>query len=369
MKKHNKTGRSLIAVLMVLMIIVLASCSGGSAAGKTDKNAKPETEVVRLAVFQHGHILNAIAEEQGYLEEEGIKVVYVPVDTDAEVFEGIENGTIDLASNSGTNLPLQRIAEGQDLTMFAGYLLTGSMPVFARVETEWKGVESLKGKTMACEPNMFAVSGPLLDKGIDPLKDVIWYNPDDQLDRIKAVKEGKADYGLVGTQLNYAIDSDPELKVCTYASDLLPYYSCCRVEASTEWVNNNPNTVKALLRAWIRAQEYYENHHDESVTFISETTGLDPEVQRAHMDNPHFEINTDPMKTSILRAWGYLCRVGIISESARDLDIEEHINTELYKEALDDCQARYGKEDSKFYEKMQSTYSAFDESDVYTDPD
>ena len=362
MKGLKKTGRVIISVCLMLTMIMLAACSGGEGGAVSRKDSKPETDTVRLAVFNHGHILNAIAEEQGYLEDEGIKVEYVNVETDAEVFEGIKNGTIDVASNSGTNLPLQMIAEGMDLTMFGGYLLTGCMPVFAKVETEWNGVEDLAGKTMACEPNMFAISGPLLEKGIDPLNDVKWYDPEDQEDRIKAVKEGKADFGLVGTQLNYEIDSDPELKVCAYASDILPDYSCCRVEALTEWVNSNPNTVKALLRAWIRAQEYYERNHEESVKFISEITGQDEEFLRSHMDNPHFDINTDPLKSSIERAWDYMGRIGLLSAESEKTDIDEHINTELYKEALDECQELYGRDDPNFYEKMQSKYSEFDQA-------
>lgn len=364
MRKIKKTGRLLISLVLIAALAALTACSGGDSGSGEQETPPAELATVRLAVFQHGHILNAIAEAQGYLEEEGVKVEYVHVDTDTEVFEGIENGTIDVASNSGTNLPLQMIAEGQDLTMFGGYLLTGCMPIFARVDTEWKGVESLVGKTMACEPNMFAVSGPLLDKGFIPLKDVKWYNPEDQNDRIKAVKEGKADFGLVGTQLNYVIDSDPELKVCTYASDLLPDYSCCRVEASTEWINENPETVKALLRAWIRALEYYKGNHEESVKFISEITGQDEEFLRAHMDNPHFDINTDPLKTSIERAWDYLNRIGIITGEAKKIDIDDHINTSLYKEALDECQDKYGADDPKFYEQLQSQFARFDQDDI-----
>lgn len=361
MKRQNKTGRSLLSFLIIVVITLLASCSGNAPDRNEKADVKPETETVRLAMFQNGHILNAIAEEQGYLEDEGIKVEHIPVETDSEVFEGIKNGTIDVASNSGTNLPLQQIADGQDLTIFGGYLLTGCMPIFAKVETKWNGIEDLAGKTMACEPNMYAVSGPLLDKGYDPLKDVKWYDSEDQNDRIKAVKEGKADYGLVGTQLNYNIDSDPELKVCTYASDILPNYSCCRVEASTEWVNNNPNTIKALLRAWIRAQAYYESNHEETVIFISKLTGIDEQVLRAHMDNPHFDINTDPMKASVERAWDYMDRLGLLNAASKEIDIDEHINTELFKEALDECQSKYGKENPAFYEKMQSQYSANDQ--------
>ena len=361
MKIQNKPVRFLLSFFIITVITVLASCSGSIPDSTVKADMKPEAETVRLAVFPYGHILNAIAEKQGYLEDEGIKVEYVPVETDAEVFEGIKNGTIDVASNSGTNLPLQQIADGQALTIFGGSLLTGCMPVFAKVDTKWSGIEDLAGRTMACEPNMYAISGPLLDMGYDPLKDVKWYDTENQNDRIKAVKEGKADYGLVGTQLNYDIDSDPELKVCTYASDILPNYSCCRVEARTEWVNNNPNTVKALLKAWIRAQEYYESNHEESVEFLSELTGSDEAVLRAYMDNPHFDVNTDPMKASVKRAWDYMDLIGLLNTASREIDIDDHINTVLFKEALDECQSKYGEDDPGFYEKMQSQYSSYDQ--------
>ena len=115
MNKKNKPGRVLLSFFMIMLITLLASCSGKEPDSIVKADTNPETETVRLAMFQNGHILNAIAEEQGYLEDEGIKVEHVPVETDSEVFEGIKNGTIDVASNSGTNLPLQQIADGQGL--------------------------------------------------------------------------------------------------------------------------------------------------------------------------------------------------------------------------------------------------------------
>ena len=130
---------------------------------------QPEQTVIRLARNDAGHILNAIAEEKGYLRDEGITVEYVYTETDSAVFEGIQEGRIDVASNSGTNLPLQMISDGMDLTIFGGYLLTGCMPIFGRKETEWTDVRSLIGKTMACEPNMYAITGPLLDLRYEPL--------------------------------------------------------------------------------------------------------------------------------------------------------------------------------------------------------
>ena len=345
-------------VLFILMLLIIVGCNiDQNHREETEENEKPETTVVRLAQNDSGHILNFIAEEMGYLAEEGIRVEYVHVETDAEVFEGLRNGTIDVASNSGTNLPLEKISSGMDLTIFGGYLLTGCMPIFTRVETEWNSIEDLIGKTMACEPNLYAITGRLYAKGYDPLNEISWYQPEDQKDRITAVKNGEADFGLVGTALNYAVLSDPDLKVVTYAADVMPNYSCCRAEALTSWVNEHPNTVKALLRAWIRALEYAEDHHEEIVAFTAEKIGVDEQVVRAYFDNPRFNLNPDPMKKAITRAWNYMDYLGLLDEKAQTIDILDHINVSLYKEALDECTRRYGQDNPKFYERLQAQYA------------
>ena len=343
-------------ILMISCLLILAGCSGNNGK-KEEQKEELETTVIRLAVNSSGHILNYIAESQGYLKDEGITVEYVFCNTDAEVFEGIRNGTIDIASSSGTNLPLQELSNGLDLTIFGGYLITGCMPVFARVETEWNGIEDIIGKTMACEPNLYAITGPLLDMGYDPLNQVNWYNPEDQMDRIRAVKSGEADYALVGTALNYAVISDPELKVVTYAADILPEYSCCRAEALTSWVKANPNTLKALLRAWIRAMDYYDTHHEETVAFTSKKIGVEEAAVRVYLDNPRFQLNTDPMKKSVLRAWNYMKDLGLLGAQGETINIEEHVNTQLYKSALDKCQQLYGQDNESFYEQMQALYA------------
>ena len=206
-----------LMIFLTACLIMLTGCaSPNESGGREITPEEPETRIIRLAVYEGGHVFNSIAAEQGYLADEGITVQYVLVNNDAEVFEGIRNGTIDIASNSGTNLPLSQIASGLDLTIFAGYLLTGCMPVFGRADASWNGIQDLIGKTMACEPNLYAISGPLYDLGYDPLHQVNWYETADQHQRIAAVKSGEADFGLVGTALNYEIISDPELKILTF---------------------------------------------------------------------------------------------------------------------------------------------------------
>jgi len=347
--------KKILIALSVLLLLV--GCSAGSRNNSEEDKEKPELSVIKLAVNDSGHILNYIADAMGYLQEEGITVQYVHVNNDAEVFEGIRSGRIDIASSSGTNLPLQEISSGLDLTIFGGYLLTGCMPVFARVDTPWTGIEDLIGKTVACEPNVYALTGPLSDMGYDPLNQITWYETRNQEERIEAVKNGQADFGLVGTALNYDVLQDPELKIVTYAADVLPEYSCCRAEALSMWVKEYPNTVKALLRAWIRAMEYYESHHEETVALTIKKTGTSEQDIRAYLDNPRFYLNPDPMKKSVLRAWNYMDHLGLLDESAQAINILDHLNVELYKQALDTCTERYGKDNPKFYEKLQAQYA------------
>lgn len=341
----------------IVFVSLLVGCAPGTVQN-TDSEAVsvPETTVIRMASHASGNILNIIAEDQGFLEDEGISVVYVSAETDAQVFSGIIDGTIDVAASSGTNLPLYYISNGTNLMIFGGYDLTGCLPLFTRVDTKWNGIEDLIGKTAAFEPNFFPVTGTLLDLGYDPVNDITWYIPENQEDRIKAVENGDADYGLVGTPLNYAVISNPNIKIVTYAADIMPEYSCCRAFALSSWVHKNPNTVIALLKAWIRAMEYYDSHHEEAVEMVVSLLHNE-DFARSYLDNPRFDLNTDPMKKSVERAWNYLDRLGLLNEDAKKVKIDRHINTDLYKTALDACQREYGENNPKFYEKLQAQYA------------
>ena len=353
--------KRLLALLMcmALMISALAACSSGDSGSSDSGEAPAETVTVRLAKTASGHIYNAIAEEQGYLADEGVAVEYVDLQNAGDAFAALEADKVDVLSNYGTNLPLQYISDGTDLTIFGGYMLTGCMPIFTKTDTEWNGIEDLIGKTVACEPNVYAISGPLLDMGYDPTNEITWLQPENQVDRITAVEKGEADYGLVGTSLNYEVLNNPNVKIVAYASDILPNYSCCRIAGRTDWVNENQDTVKKLMKAWIRAQAYYDSHHDETVALVADMVEADEDFVRAYMDNEHYRLNIDPMKASVEKAWDYMDRLGLLDDGADQINIDDHINTAIYKAALDEAQEQYGDENPEFYQKMQDQFAEY----------
>ena len=78
------------------------------------------------------------------------------------------------------------------------------------------------------------------------------------------------------------------------------------------------------------------------------------------MDNEHYRLNLDPYRTSVERAWSWMGEMGLFPDTAKDVDIDEHIDTQLYKAALDACTEKYASESPEFYRKMNNIYADYD---------
>lgn len=245
--------------LFASMSLALAASAVASAA--------PEQSVVRWNYGTSGNVLVTIAENKGYFKDEGLTIEPVLANANADAMTLLATGKVDVVSNSGTAAPLQQIAAGIDLTIFGGHMVTGCMPVVARAGAEWKGVQSLIGKKFACNPSYFAFTGAVMDLGYkEPLKAVNWVTYSGYNEALAAVVRGEVDYALMGTGQNFNVKKMKDVQIVTYQSEVMPNYSCCRMEAQTEYVRKNPETIKAVLRALLRAQSYYESHRDEAVS-------------------------------------------------------------------------------------------------------
>lgn len=363
---NHFTRRSFIGLSAVAAAsLALAGCSSNNdTAAKTDNaasttTAAKETPTVRLGTTNDGHIFNAIADAQGYLAEEGVNVEVSVFSSSDDAFQALFSGKVDVLSNNGTNLPLTHIASGQDLTIYAGYMITGCMPIIAKAGTKWNGVEDLLGKTIACSGNEFAVFGPLYDAGhtMDEVTTIVLSN---HADRVEAVRSGKADYAICGTSQNYSISQIDEVEVMCYCSDITPDYSCCRVASPQKFLDENSEVVTAMLRAWLRAQDWYEANRDATAELVVKQTGSTLEYVHTYMDNEHYRLNLDPYRTSVERAWNWMGEMGLFPGTAASIKIDEHIDTKLYKAALDACTEKHKSDSPEFYTKMNNIYAEYD---------
>ena len=272
-----------------------------------DNANAPEQSVVTWNYGSSGNVLVTIANEMGYFAEEGITIEPVAATANADAMSLLASGKVNVVSNAGTSNPLQQIAQGVDISVFGGHMIEGCMPVVALPDTEWNGIESFLGEKVAVNPSYFAFTGAVMDLGVeDPMTAVEWTVFSSYDDALVAVQKGEVKYALMGTGQNLAVQqlaAQGDIKIVSYQSEIMENYSCCRMVAQTSWINENPNTVKAICRALLRAQSWYEANKEEAVTLHAAAIEATEEyvvVKRQYEDGYHIiKIKTPCLLTAI----------------------------------------------------------------------
>lgn len=323
--------------------------------GKRDFSAKLNGEdgVVRWVRGHSGNLMMTMASKNGYLEEYGLKVEQIPMQTTTESFAAVAGNQVDIVSNAGTSQPLQRIATGDELKIFGGHMVEGAVFVIGRKDAEWTGVESFVGKKVAGgNAGDYVVAGPLLEMGYKPEEDVEWIKAGNAAEATTILKSGEADYAIVGTELAYQIKTDPEIKELAKYGDLMDKYSCCRMETADRFINEKPNTTKALIKALLRGMRDYNKDPEGATKLLAEELDVPVEFVQAYTLDSGYEIHPDPLYNSCVRAWAYMDELGILDENAQNINLRDYILVDLYKEALDEVIEEVGDEDPEYWAKQ-----------------
>ena len=332
----------------------------GAKGDATATGDEPETSKIVWARANSGNIFVTLAQKNGYFADYGLEVEEKAVDSTTDALTALGNGAVDVTSNNGTNNPLSQIAAGQDFTMVGGYMLKG-MYIVAKAGTGWSGVADLVGKKFAGPASQTAITGALLEAGYDPINDVEWLTYSTNSDRLSAVVAGEADYAVLSGDLLFTVGNMSDLEIVAWLEDLTPNYGCCRMNMRTQFVNENPNTVKLILKALLKSERYLNANEDECVTILANELSTPEEYVAAYLKNENYVPSVDPVRNSILHTWDVMVATGFIEEeAAATIDIDaDHINTALYKQALDELvEESKGSDDEAFYAERVEFFEA-----------
>ncbi|QDW74758.1 hypothetical protein FND36_12355 [Lachnospiraceae bacterium KGMB03038] len=354
--------KKLISSLLVFTMVagLLTGCSGGasdSGSGDSSESENQSSEesgelqkVVIAANPLSGQVLDAISTDRGFYEEEGIEVEINYCNSNEDAFTALSTGHADLVSTYGTGMPLQYIGNGEDLTIFAGYMLEGAMTLITKPGVEINDASDLDGMKVAGNISDYCVSWPAEEAGAT----IEWVEIPEHQDRLQAVANGEVDAMVGTTGIDYNA-RELGLEVAAYCDDLMPEYSCCRAACRTEWLEENPEAVKGLLKAWIRALNVLQTERDYAIDLMTETLDLDRDYCANYMENEHWNINVDPDLYAVSRAWYAMGQLGLLSDDSLET-LQAHYNSEIYKEALDECVETYYDENPEYYDGCLTFY-------------
>ena len=314
-----------------LAAFVVLGCSGVCATGF----AAEAPQEIKLAYNPAtGNILGFIAIEKGFAEAEGVKITLVPFSNSTDALSALQAGKVDVAVSFGTSAPLTFVTKGADFSIFAGYV-SGGMPVYAKPDFEYKGMESFVGKKVAV-PRMYTPDlvwrGAMAKAGFTPQESCEILEFKRPAEVLEAVKSDKADVG-VGTNSTYLQAVAAGLKIVTWTNDLDPMHVCCRPVARTAWLKDNPELVKAFLRAWIRSEAFLIDNPDECVRINKKYLKLDEKMARVMLLETNQVFESDPKGNGVRYMWKLLGDLKYAETAG--INVEDHLNVTLYKEALD----------------------------------
>ncbi|MDF2928417.1 MAG: nitrate transporter substrate-binding protein [Anaerospora sp.] len=333
--------RKLLFVLALCLVAALALVGCGAnapASGNVETKAKASKDALKISVAAQnnsGQVFQYMAEACGFLQEEGIDVNMVYINNGTDAFTALAGGKVNVISTYGTGGPLIQIANGQDFTVFGGYMIIGETPLYGKPEAEWKNVESFRGKkigiTRGGTPDI-VLKGILHDAAL--LNDVTFVEYKKNQEVLQAVASGEVDFGATATgyQLQAA---DLGLKIKMWPDEYWPNHSCCRMLATGAWMKNEKNqeALYRLLRAYLRAEEAMQGNKDEVVDLVVKKLDLDKATVASFVKSEHMKYDSDPYQNSVVKMWNKMNNFGYIKDN--NIKIEDHINTRIYKKALD----------------------------------
>jgi NitT/TauT family transport system substrate-binding protein len=332
MKKEVK----IILLLIVVSLLSTACSTKNLNTNSNDLGTTNETLKVKLAAqATSGQVFQFLSEDKGYLEEEKIDVDLVYINNGSDAFSALSSGQVDVISTYGTGGPLIQIANGQEFTIFGGYMIIGATPVFAMPDTVYNSVEDFRGKKIAImrggTPDI-VLKGILYDAGFNLEKDVTFIEMKKNTDVMEAVRNGEADFGSVSTGFELQI-ADAGMKIVLWPDELWPNHSCCRMIAKTSWLKENPEAAERLLRAYLRAEADMQHDMSRVVELTVENLDMSVETAESFLLSEHMVYETDPYKNSVIKMWEKMQSFGYIQDPA--IKIEDHIDINHYKSALD----------------------------------
>lgn len=331
-------------VLASSMIFSLAACNKKEVKDTADSktaNETKEVETIRIGSNPGtGNIFGYIAMDKGFDEDEGYKTELIPFDNSTDALNALQASKIDVGVNFGTAAPLTFVTKGADFTIFGGYV-SGGMPIYAKEEFEYKDLSSFVGKNVATA-RMYTPDilwrGAMMEAGYDLEKDVNIMEFKKPSEVLAAVKAGQADVG-VGTNSTYLGAMESGLKVLCWTNDLDPEAVCCRQVANTKWINENSELAVAYLKSLIRAEEVLYKEPDYAVKVFAENMELDETAAKQLLLETNQELWLDPKSNGVQGMWQTLQDLNYVE--VEDIKVTDHINIDLYKQALDELIKEY----------------------------
>lgn len=113
-------------------------------------------------------------------------------------------------------------------------------------------------------------------------------------------------------------------KVLLYSGKIWPSHPCCVVVADAVFLKKNPEVVRGLLRAHVKATRFIQENPEEAVKLGVKFTGMDTATVKLGMGNISYHYKID--RKGLLEYVNFLCTMGVIKVSDPERFVQELVD-------------------------------------------
>lgn len=330
---------------LLLGALLLAPGSGG---------AEPLTPLKVGYLPVTGHAKFFVAKEQRLFAKEGLDVELIEFQNSADGLSAIRAGKLDIGA-FGTTAPLVHISKGADLRIIGGIMgEDAALITTAENAPKVKRIADLKGKkvaTVRLASGDAVLRGALNQAGIDWRKDLEIFELKNPPAVIEAVKSGQVDAGLVWGPHDLRAEAQG-LKVVIRSDELSPGHPCCRLTLEQKTLQQSPETWERFLKAILRAEQFAQENHKETITAIAKYVKLDPALLEKAYYSEHLDQSSDPNVKGIDDFWKTMQGSAFVESNQ---SIAAFIDASIYRKALESL-ARENPKDL-YWQKLLKSFS------------
>jgi NitT/TauT family transport system substrate-binding protein len=260
------------ALVACLLLTLSAVVPASQATAQTRLAVAKVANDFALSMVDYGNKL-------GMFQKNGLAVTVSDI-VQAKMIQATIGGSVDIALASGATLAFT--AKGAPLTGVAA--LSGPPSILVLVvapKSPITSIDQLRHRTVAVS-NL----GSLTDWAVSqialhehwPSADIKRVSVGSTGARIATLRTGEADAAVVDIAAAFNLEERGEGKILVNFGDLITKFQNQIVYASNSLIKNNPDAVRAFVRAWFQTVAYARAHRDETVAFAQTQLGVTPVV-------------------------------------------------------------------------------------------
>lgn len=236
-----------------------------------------------------------IMKEKKMLEAEGIKVSWGEFLAGSYLMQHMASGEVDFGSGGAVPVMITR-GQGVDVVILASANAEGSSIV---VKDAIKAPKDLNGKNIGT-PGIGSIQDAMVEKVAKDNQVKITRKAMKVSDMPVFLNKGEIDGFMAwAPHTARAVDLKYGHEILT-SHDILPGHQCCVLVTKGEMLNKDPETVRKVLKTYLKAYAWFLENKEEAIAMMAKNTGMSAEVIKLALKtvdypNPPF-VNTDSLK-------------------------------------------------------------------------